>query len=222
MSAARLLALLCAMVATSLMLAASASALGAADSDRDIAKIQRASATYQGWGYPVAESGSVTGWRWTSSGWRSATLTAGASVWIAPFGSGWSWAWRGGSWYAVHTASLTPWSCKATPASPTGAQPRWTLRSSSAPLFTYANTRTAAGTASIGTTMYPICTGAVDATGLLTYGIGGMQPLEHMRFPQPMSLVWVWRSGAWQKMYTVLPQCATVEWDDCERPPTTQ
>lgn len=70
------------------------------------------SATYQGWGY-VTSSGasSVDVWKWASTGWVSSTFPTGASVWIYPWGSGWSWVWRSNAWYAVQTEHTATWKC---------------------------------------------------------------------------------------------------------------
>lgn len=73
--------------------------------------------SYSGWGYVAktvtsADSASdVIAWRWTSTGWVSADLGSGSSVRVYPFGSGWSWGYRNGNWYAIHTANVAKWSC---------------------------------------------------------------------------------------------------------------
>ena len=73
----------------------------------------------------------TSAWRWSSIGWTAASLDIGASVYTAPFGSGWSWAYRDGAWYAVATSSIAVWSCTTSagggpwvqipPAAPTSA-----------------------------------------------------------------------------------------------------
>lgn len=67
-------------------------------------------ASSSGWSY-VAASTPVSAWRWSSSGWSAASLGVGASVRAYPFGSGWHWAYRDSTWYAVRTTSLASWSC---------------------------------------------------------------------------------------------------------------
>src|SRR4051812_10663840 len=61
---------------------------------------QRVQASYTGWAY-VASGTPISAWQWSSTGWKSANLPVAASVWAAPFASGWQWAHRAGVWYAV-------------------------------------------------------------------------------------------------------------------------
>jgi hypothetical protein len=46
-------------------------------------------------------------WRWTSSGWRNATIPPNTQIYIWPFATGWSWVWRSGyGWYAMRDSDL--------------------------------------------------------------------------------------------------------------------
>lgn len=76
---------------------------------------------YQGSGYIAHTAANISGfdptplpengWRWTSTGWQAATLPIGTGVQVYPFGSGWMWAYRSGTWYAFQRAQLAQWSC---------------------------------------------------------------------------------------------------------------
>ena len=35
----------------------------------------------------------LTGWRWTSTGWRGVTLARSTWVYVWPYATGWSWVW---------------------------------------------------------------------------------------------------------------------------------
>lgn len=65
---------------------------------------------YKGWGY-VSNNGSATVYKWSATGWLSAQFTPGTSAWIHPFSGDWSWAYRGGTWYAIKSRSVASWSC---------------------------------------------------------------------------------------------------------------
>lgn len=72
-------------------------------------------ADYRGWAYVTNADGgaNVGAWKWAAEGWQSATWTTGASVWLYPWGQGWTWAWRDGAWHAIQTANTATWSCSA-------------------------------------------------------------------------------------------------------------
>jgi hypothetical protein len=46
-------------------------------------------------------------WRYTSSGWRSASLDVGTRGYVHPFDSTWRWLYVESSWYAIRAQDLT-------------------------------------------------------------------------------------------------------------------
>lgn len=71
-------------------------------------------ANYQGWGYLTGtDASNVPFWKWTNAGWVSAPKVPGTSVWLYPWGSGWTWAYRDSAWHAVQTARIARWKCDA-------------------------------------------------------------------------------------------------------------
>lgn len=63
--------------------------------------------TYRGYGTVAAAGYSYVGaYRWAPTGWSPTTLATGTVVSVYPFGSGWSWAWYAGAWYAVPSAYI--------------------------------------------------------------------------------------------------------------------
>lgn len=70
-------------------------------------------ANYSGWAYVRSENNAATVnvWKWTATGWQTARFDTGASVWLAPWGSGWVWAWRDGSWFAMLDTHAARWTC---------------------------------------------------------------------------------------------------------------
>jgi hypothetical protein len=71
---------------------------------------QWASASYRGWAYSSTSSSS-TAWKWTTTGWVRSSFVPGTSFFAVPFGSGWTWAWRDTTWYAVRTTTVAKWQC---------------------------------------------------------------------------------------------------------------
>lgn len=62
---------------------------------------------YKGWG-SVSGSIDVPAWLWSETGWVATTLRGSESVYLYPYGSGWTWVWssRLNTWAAAQSSYL--------------------------------------------------------------------------------------------------------------------
>jgi hypothetical protein len=100
---------------------------------------------------------------------------------VQPYASGWSWAYRGGSWYAIRSTSLRQFECQAVALS----AHRVGMKGMA---YRYPNSDSRFMTLTAGATYYPLCANGIkDATGL----------------PSTYTFAWVMSNGAWTKAYIV-------------------
>ena len=45
-------------------------------------------------------------WRWTSTGWKAASLNVSTRVYVYPYDRMWRWIWSDGHWYAIQAEDL--------------------------------------------------------------------------------------------------------------------
>lgn len=69
--------------------------------------------SYTGWAFASSSGATQKAWKWTSLGWQSATINVGQSFYMYPWSGSWMWAYRTGTWYAMHPNQVRVWKCNA-------------------------------------------------------------------------------------------------------------